>query len=184
MSILAGTTSIPQRILTGSEAGQLASEQDRANWAEYIERRRRVFGEPYILLPTFQFLEDRSYLAEGSTAKAKLGTDESAFEWPEAFHMSPLEDARTLAEKARAIVNMSRRAQFGDPIVSDEECRTILSLPEKPKAGDTMPEAPAPTGAFGANPGSGAGTQRPSPTEAPGATAPAAREAPDTRGGN
>jgi len=179
VSILAGTTSIPQRILTGSEAGQLASEQDRANWAEYMERRRRVFGEPYILLPTFQFLEDRQYLSKDSTMKAKLGTDDSAFDWPEAFHMSPLEDARTLAEKARAVVNMSRRAQFGDPIVSDEECRVVLGLPEKVKSGDTMPKAP--TGS--ANPGAGAGTQRASPTEAPAATAPATREAPDTRGG-
>jgi hypothetical protein len=180
VAILAGTTSIPQRILTGSEAGQLASEQDRANWAEYIERRRRVFGEPYILNPAFQFLEDRAYLPEGTTSKAKLGTDDSVFEWPEAFHMSPLEDARTLAEKARAIVNMSRRAQFGDPIVSDEECRTVLSLPEKVKAGDTMPKAPTSV----TNPGAGAGSQRPSPVETPAATAPAVREAPDTRGGS
>ena len=179
VSILAGTTSIPQRILTGSEAGQLASEQDRANWAEYIERRRRVFGEPYILQPTFQFLEDRSYLPKDATMKAKLGTDDSALEWSESFHMSPLEDARTLAEKARAIVNMSRRAQFGAPIVSEEECRPTLNLPQNPKSDDTMPQAPKST----TNPGSGAGTQRASPAEAPAATAPATREAPDTRGG-
>lgn len=178
VAILAGSTSIPQRILTGSEAGQLASEQDRANWSEYIERRRRVFGEPYILRPVLQFLEDRGYLPADTTMKAKLGTKESVFTWPEAFHMSPLEDARTLAEKARATVNFSRRAQFGNPIISDEEARVILSLPEKPKSGDTMPKAPAKA----VNPGSGAGTQRASPAEAPAATAPAATEAPDTRG--
>lgn len=180
LAILAGSTSIPQRILTGAEAGQLASEQDRANWADYMERRRRVFGEPYIIRPIFQLLEDRQYFTKETTSKAKLGTPDSVFKWSEAFHMSPLEDARTLAEKARATVNFSRRAQFGDPLISDEECRVILGLPDKPESGDTMPKAPVKP----VNPGSGAGGQRGgSQTETPAVTAPTPDEASDTRGG-
>jgi hypothetical protein len=182
VAILAGTTSIPQRILMGSEAGQLASEQDRANWAEYMKRRRRVFGEPYVLKPVISFLQNRGFLPKDTLSKMKLGTQETMFVWPEAFKMSPLEDARTLAEKARATVNFARRNQFGDPVISDEEARQVLGLPDKPPAGDTMPKAPKPTGTgFGSGgPGAQPGA---SGTESAASTAPAAKQAPDTRGG-
>jgi len=180
LAILAGTTSIPQRILTGAEAGQLASEQDRANWAQYIERRRKVFGEPYILQPVVKFLSDAGYLPGDTPEKMKLGTKDSMFEWPEAFHMSPLEDARTLAEKARATVNFSRRAQFGDPVISDEEAREIIGLPRDVPSGDTMPKAPKGAQNPGGGPGSQPGQRE---TESAASTAPAAREGPDTRSG-
>lgn len=72
ISVLSGTTNIPQRILMGAEAGQLASEQDRANWADYIERRAKVFGEPYVLRPILQKLEDLSYLKEGKIGRAHV----------------------------------------------------------------------------------------------------------------
>lgn len=133
LSILAGSTSIPQRILVGSEAGQLASEQDRANWAEYINRRRTVFAEPYVLRPIMRHLEILGYLPENSARDA-------TFEWPEAFHLSPLEESQTLASKARAITNLSRRNQFADPIMSDEEVRRWVGLPDDPDG--TLPEAP------------------------------------------
>jgi len=145
IATLAGTTSIPQRILTGSEAGQLASEQDRANWSEYIERRRRVFGEPYILKPTLQKLEDLGYLPEGSTEKVRFGTKESVFEWPEAFHMSPLEESNALASKGRAVSNLSRRNQFGNPIISDEEAREIIGVKREIPDNELFPKAPEKT---------------------------------------
>lgn len=44
-------TSIPQRILMGSERGQLASEQDRNNWIEQVQDRRHEYAEPVILRP-------------------------------------------------------------------------------------------------------------------------------------
>lgn len=144
IAILAGTTQIPQRILVGSEAGQLASEQDRANWAEYIKRRAKVFGEPCVLRPIMQKLEDLGYLPDGTVEKAKLGMspDESAFEWPEFFHMSPLEDANALASKARAVANLAGRNKNGAPLISDEEARVMVGVPEQPKSGDTFPKAP------------------------------------------
>lgn len=179
LAILAGTTGIPQRILTGSEAGQLASEQDRANWAEYMKRRRRVFAEPYVLRPVIQFLMDRGYLPKDTLGKMKLGTQETMFKWPEAFHMSPLEDARTLAEKARATVNFARRVQFGNPIVSDEEARETMGFPREVPAGDTMPKMPKQAVNPGGGPGSQPGARG---TESAASTAPAAREGPDTRG--
>lgn len=169
MSVLAGTTSIPQRILMGSEAGQLASEQDRANWAEYITRRRTTFGEPYVLKPTLKALGTLGYLPEGAWEKA-------IFVWPEAFHMNPVEEANAVASRARAVVNISRRNQFGDPVISEEEARTTLGLPEKVPSGHTMPKSAdeikaefTSTPSQSPNPGGGGGREA-SPSESPSAT--------------
>jgi hypothetical protein len=139
MALLAATTNIPQRILMGAEAGQLASEQDRANWAEYIDRRRFAFGVPYVLRPIFKKLCELRYLEADAWRKVTVT-------WPEAFHMNPVEESNSMAAKARSVVNLSRRNQFGNSIISDEEARVMLDLPEKVPTGHTMPEPPPPTG--------------------------------------
>lgn len=120
MSLLAGTTGIPKRILMGSEAGQLASEQDRANWAERIEERRLLFAEPVILRPLAMKLQEMGLLGKG----------EIKFEWPSAFIMSPLEEAQVMAQKARAIGNISRQTGGATPmqLTSRVEARGILGL--------------------------------------------------------
>lgn len=48
LQLISGTTGIPQRILVGSERGELASTQDRDNWWERINERRRNFAAPLI----------------------------------------------------------------------------------------------------------------------------------------
>ena len=101
LSLLAGASGIPQRVLTGAEAGQLASEQDRANWAERIEERRRLFAEPIILWPLIRLLTDAGVLPVVDGMKITI-------EWPSAFRMSPLEEAQTRAQQARSAVNLSR----------------------------------------------------------------------------
>ena len=49
ISLIAAAANIPQRILIGSEAGELASSQDAAQWAGQIRSRRTKFAEPIIL---------------------------------------------------------------------------------------------------------------------------------------
>lgn len=49
IALIAGATGRPQRILLGSERGELASSQDEANWAAIIEARREQFAEPALL---------------------------------------------------------------------------------------------------------------------------------------
>jgi len=51
LTLVAGTTGIPQRILTGSERGELASNQDEDNWDNRVEERRIDFAEPTIIRP-------------------------------------------------------------------------------------------------------------------------------------
>ncbi len=120
MALISGTTGIPQRILIGSEAGQLASEQDRANWAERIDERRRLFATPVMLEPTVDLLQGAGLLPEG----------EITFEWPSAFLLSPLEAAQTMAQTARAIGNISRQTGNKAPmqLTSRDEGREILGL--------------------------------------------------------
>lgn len=120
LSLLSGTYGIPQRILVGSEAGQLASEQDRANWAEAIQQRRANFGEPQMLRPIVSRLVELKILPQPS--------ESMKFEWPEAFHMSPLERGQTMAQIARAIGNLSRQNQYADSLTSREEARKIVGL--------------------------------------------------------
>lgn len=120
MAMISGTTGIPRRILVGSEAGQLASEQDRANWAERIEERRVLFVNPYILDPTVELLQSVNLLPEGTPE----------WEWPSAFLQNPLEEGQTMAQIARSVGNLSRQTGASTPmqLLSEEECREVLGF--------------------------------------------------------
>jgi hypothetical protein len=104
-SLLAAATGIPKRVLMGSEAGQLASAQDRANWAERVAERQAIFGAPIMLLPFIG-------------AMVRMGVlpvpKELTIVWPEAFKMSPLERAQTSAQMARSAANLQK--MISDPI--------------------------------------------------------------------
>jgi hypothetical protein len=120
MSMISGTTGIPRRILVGSEAGQLASEQDRANWAERIEERRTLFVNPTILDPTVELMQRVALLPEG----------EWEWDWPSAFLQNPLEEGQTMAQIARSVGNLSRQTGASTPmqILTEEECREVLGF--------------------------------------------------------
>lgn len=98
MALLSAAARIPQRILVGSEAGQLASEQDRANWAERVVERRKNFAEPHALTPLVAKLVQLKILPEPTGLQ---------YIWPEAFILAPLEAAQTSAQKARSATNLA-----------------------------------------------------------------------------
>lgn len=167
MALLASATGIPQRILMGAEAGQLASEQDRANWAEVIERRRTAFAVPYVLQPVIRQLGALTYIDANSWIDA--GVD--AWEWPEAFHMNPVEEANAINARARAIVNLARRNQFDAPLISDEEARVMTGFPAEKKVSDEFPEAPEKPNAGPQSEPAGTKGSKTGTTEAPNAIA-------------
>ncbi len=138
MGLLSGTTGIPRRILLGAEAGQLASEQDRANWAERIEERRRLFAEPVMLKPTMALFQTVGLVPEG----------DFEWDWPSAFIQNPLEEGQTMAQKARTIGNISRQTGNKAPmqITSRDEAREILGLEGSLPEAEIIepPEEPAP----------------------------------------
>ncbi len=120
INLISGTTGIPTRILLGSEAGQLASEQDRANWAERIDERRDLFAEPIMLNPLVDLLQEVGLVSEG----------EVVWDWPSAFIQNPLEIGQTQAQTARAIGNISRQTGNKAPmqLTSRLEARELLGF--------------------------------------------------------
>lgn len=119
MSLIAAKTRIPKRILVGSEAGQLASEQDRSNWAERVGERRKDFGEPNALTPLIRKLVDLNVLPEPEGLN---------YVWPEAFILAPLERAQTSAQKARSAANLSKTMETTPDLMTKEEARKIIGL--------------------------------------------------------
>lgn len=148
ISNLSMTTGIPSRILIGSEAGQLASQEDRANWTALVGNRRLSFAEPYVLFPLINRLVAYGVLPEPKDLEII---------WADVFNLSPLEQAQTMAQFARSAVNLSKQClnDKGQPttIVTTEEARIVLGLPGKP---EVKPEANMPA------PGSGDNQQPPS----------------------
>src|SRR5690606_28540406 len=59
-----------------------------------------------------------------------LNEQEYEYHWPEAFRVSPLERAQTMAAQARAVGNLSRQTGNKTPmqITSREEARRIIGL--------------------------------------------------------
>jgi len=51
ITLIAGATGIPKRILVGTERGELSSTQDKTNWDERVHDRRQEYAEPQILRP-------------------------------------------------------------------------------------------------------------------------------------
>lgn len=51
ITLIAGATEIPKRILVGSERGELASSQDKTTFDERVSDRRSEFAEPRVVRP-------------------------------------------------------------------------------------------------------------------------------------
>ena len=122
IALISGATGIPRRILTGSEAGQLASDQDRANWSDRIIERRTNFVEPNIITPVIVQMSDAGIIT-------KIEAKNITYKWPSNFQMTPLENAQTMAQKARAAVNYAKMMKE-HPIMTLEEARESLGLDE------------------------------------------------------
>ena len=99
ISDIAVATGLPKRELMGSEAGQLASQQDRANWANRCDERVSEYCNPIVLIPFLRMMIDARVLSPPTTLTVT---------WPEAFKMNPLERAQTSAQMARSAANLSR----------------------------------------------------------------------------
>jgi len=76
LQMVSAASGIPVRILTGSEASELASSQDERNWNSRVDERRRDWAEPSMLRPFI----DRMILI-GVLPPPKGG--EYQVEWPD-----------------------------------------------------------------------------------------------------
>lgn len=99
VSMVAATIDMPQRILTGSERGELASSQDSVDWLESIEERRQNHVEPMILRPCVDKFIEWGML----TAPAKG----YGFKWERLVKADKTEGATVASSMANALNAMS-----------------------------------------------------------------------------
>lgn len=102
MKFISGATGIPQRVLTGSERGELASSQDRANWFGKIAGRQETFAEPDVLRP----------LIDAFMEHGVLPTVEYEIEWPNLFELTELEQAKVWKFRAQAGATLKKMRTF------------------------------------------------------------------------
>lgn len=126
-SIISGTTGIPQRILFGSERGQLASSMDERNWNSRIRERQVSFAEPNILRPFIQRMIRAGELPE---PEGRL-----RIHWPDLMSLSETEKLENAKLQAQAIRNVADKDAGIDFMTREEKRRITLPQfdPELPQ---------------------------------------------------
>lgn len=117
-SVIAGTTGIPQRILFGSEQGQLASSQDEKNFNARIKERQDLHAEPTILRP---FIDKMIEITA-------LPTPVNGYDvvWPDLSTLTSKEKSDVAARHAQAIRNVAtanKDIDEKDQIITRKEYR-------------------------------------------------------------
>jgi hypothetical protein len=120
---VAAVTAIPQRILFGAEAGQLASGQDKVEMNEYITGRRTEFVIPNIIRP---FVE--RCVEFGILPKPK---EEFKVDWPELFRLSEKEKAEIGKIKATSIKEYSQSATAESILPRQMFYKLVLQLDDE-----------------------------------------------------
>lgn len=128
IALIAGAKGMPQRILTGSEAGQLASSQDDSNWNARIDERKGNFAEPVIVRPVIDRLIELGILPAPKTGSYLV-------EWEESAGLSEIEKADIALKRSQTLAAYSN-AIGADIIVPVEEMREKwLNLEPVPMGG-------------------------------------------------
>lgn len=115
ISQISASVGIPQRILMGSERGNLASTQDRENWSERITARRHEYAGPMIVRPFVDRLIKLGVLPQPKLYKIR---------WPEIQNLNESDRAEVAAKWA------TLNQTTGEIIVTRDEIRDrVLGLP-------------------------------------------------------
>lgn len=124
MGLLSSGYGIPQRIFNGSERGELASTQDRANFEERVSDRRRKFAFPKVVK---LFVNTMIKLGTLPAPKKPYSVM-----WGPVWETSSLENAE-LSSSWGKVEDMSlneRRKKIGlDPYTGDSETDKIADVP-------------------------------------------------------
>ncbi len=114
IDLISATSTIPQRILMGSERGQLSSEQDRNNWSDRTSERRKYFAEPVV-----RMLIDR-LIEHGALPTPTV----YVVEWSRRDTV-PIKD-KANAISALALANENHHTATGEIIVTANEIRDLV----------------------------------------------------------
>jgi hypothetical protein len=156
IQLISATTGIPHRILTGSERGELASTQDRFNWSDRINERRRGFAAIRVRQLISQFilmgvLPYPATAAEGSPDVEQLPVTTTPEEtipggydiiWPDVGEVSNVQKAEVINKLAAA--NQAQRNAGLPPVITSDEIRHIV-LDLGPLKPDQLPAPPVPS---------------------------------------
>jgi hypothetical protein len=97
IALISAATGIPQRILTGSERGELASSQDRENWADRVDERRNQHVTPVIVRGFLDRMIDLGVIP------APAAADGYEVEWPEIYQPNDQEQATVAQVRTTAL---------------------------------------------------------------------------------
>lgn len=136
---IAGATSIPKRILTGSEMGELASSQDRENWRDQVVGVREGFAEPFIVRPLVDRLIEYNYMAEPAAPyEVRFATIITMTEEEKHAGVNAWAEANSKAGQPVFDVDHMRDYWYGfdplDPAVADKMKEAVK--PEQPQVVD------------------------------------------------
>lgn len=139
MTLLAGGTRIPKRILTGSEQGELASSQDKTNWDERVQDRRENFCGPTVVRQLVDRLIEHGALTEPAEGYV--------VRWPEIENMDEMARANIALRYAQA--NKANADAGLEPLITTNEIRdSVLDLgPIDPEELPVPVPVPAPLAA-------------------------------------
>ena len=114
-SLIAAGSGIPQRILFGSEMGELASTTDQQTWFGLIDERQEQYAEPSIL---------RAFIERMTTIGAlpSPSAEEYQVQWPTLFQ-------ETDTEKAELNLKVAQQAQTLTPVGGDP--RTMITIDDE-----------------------------------------------------
>jgi hypothetical protein len=124
ITLIAGGTGIPKRILVGSERGELSSLQDKENWERRVSDRRMEFAEPFVVRPFVQRITEQGALPE---------VENYDIRWPEIEDLNETEKAQV----ASAWAGLNTAA--GEVVVTGAEIRDLVLGLEKLEEGDINP---------------------------------------------
>lgn len=122
-ALIAGTVGIPNRVLFGSERGELASSQDEKNFNARIKERQQSYAGPMIVIPFINKLISIGALPAPINGEYELI-------WPDLSTLSQQEEADIAARNAQAIRNFGLAIKEFPELISPAEVRTrYLKLP-------------------------------------------------------
>lgn len=131
ISLIAAASGIPQRILIGSERGELASSQDLVSWANAVAERQVNFAEPSILRAFIHWCLKAGILPKPKSGKYRV-------EWPPLYTLTEIEEAEVAERKSQAIKFYVEATGAVDVVKPDEFREKIMKLP--PMEGMMEPE--------------------------------------------
>lgn len=105
IGLISGTTGIPQRILLGSERGELSSGQDERNFNARVLERQKSFAEPIILRP---FIDRLITIGALPTPGERFNV-----EWPDLSTQTRKEKADIAARIGQAVRNVAEQGRTG-----------------------------------------------------------------------